>query len=349
MKRIISIIVLFTVCVLVLCSCTKEGRDIRNVEINDKGELILNFTDGTQSNLGRVSGEDGKDGKDGVNGEKGDAGTNGIDGKNGINGVNGKDGLAGKDGRGIKTVVQGEDGNIVVTYIDGTTETVAMTFAMLGGKCGESVQWALYTGGLLVIDGEGSTYDYGTDAPTPWAAFASGITAVYFNGLSVVAGAGLLDGFDESMIIGPEDISPSVWVDMTVSAPIRSSASAENDTNVIGQAAFGSEWKCIEWGEDLSAVIYNGEIVYIETKYLNKDNGSLAFDSVEKQVKVVAAVNIRTYTDATDDSNVYHLAGVGDILNVTGVSKNQRWYRIEYDGETLYVRNSAAWVVDVSE
>lgn len=50
----------------------KDGVGISNVEINDKGELVISLSSGKELNLGTVKGTDGKDG------------TNGKDGKDGI-------------------------------------------------------------------------------------------------------------------------------------------------------------------------------------------------------------------------------------------------------------------------
>ena len=43
----------------------KDGIGIDNVVINDKGELVITYTDGKEVNLGVVKGEDGKDGENG--------------------------------------------------------------------------------------------------------------------------------------------------------------------------------------------------------------------------------------------------------------------------------------------
>ncbi|MDO5670804.1 MAG: hypothetical protein Q4G50_12490 [Corynebacterium sp.] len=48
-----------------------DGRGIDRVEVNDKGELIIFFTDGTNHNAGVIVGADGKDGVDGADGADG--------------------------------------------------------------------------------------------------------------------------------------------------------------------------------------------------------------------------------------------------------------------------------------
>ena len=131
----------------------KDGRGIESVTTNDKGEVIVTYTDGTTENAGTVSGpkgdkgEPGKDGRgiesvrindkgelivrftDGeeqnvgkVVGAQGDAGKDGQDGKDGADGENGTDGKDGEDGRGIKSVTTNDKGEVVVSYTDGTSE-----------------------------------------------------------------------------------------------------------------------------------------------------------------------------------------------------------------------------------
>ena len=63
-------------------------------------------------------GDTGADGKDGANGVDG---KNGTDGKDGVNGTNGKDGRDGKNGVGIAKAVINTNGELVLTYTNGTT------------------------------------------------------------------------------------------------------------------------------------------------------------------------------------------------------------------------------------
>ena len=64
-------------------------KSVDDTYINDNGELIVVYTDGTQKNLGVVKGEDGKDGANGLDGKDGIDGVNGVDGKDGIDGADG--------------------------------------------------------------------------------------------------------------------------------------------------------------------------------------------------------------------------------------------------------------------
>lgn len=96
----------------------KDGRGIESVTTNDKGEVVVTYTDGTSEILGTLAGAKGDKGTPGRDGFDGAPGRDGTDGRDG---ANGKDG---KDGRGIKSVTTDADGNLVITYTDGTSETV---------------------------------------------------------------------------------------------------------------------------------------------------------------------------------------------------------------------------------
>ncbi len=74
-----------------------NGNGIRSAHIDADGNLIITFTDGVVTNLGKIVGTDGKDGQDGA------------------------DGKDGKDGIGIKGCRIDDDGNLILTLTDNTT------------------------------------------------------------------------------------------------------------------------------------------------------------------------------------------------------------------------------------
>lgn len=109
-KTLRALAALIVICLLgasLLCSCA-PARSIQSATVNDAGELILTYSDGTAENLGVVRGEDGEQGAPGL---RGVAGKKGKDGEKGETGENGKD---------------GEDG--VITVVP-DTETVALAAA----------------------------------------------------------------------------------------------------------------------------------------------------------------------------------------------------------------------------
>lgn len=77
-----------------------DGRGINTAWVNDNGELQLEYSDGEEDNLGNVKGPRG------AKGVKGDTGTQGP---------------AGADGIGITDAQITEDGELQITYTDGTT------------------------------------------------------------------------------------------------------------------------------------------------------------------------------------------------------------------------------------
>ena len=89
MKKTLSLLLatLLTLSIGLFSACQYEApKSIIGAQLNDKGELILTYSDNTTQNLGVVKGEDGKDGE------------NGLDGKDGVDGTNGNNGEDGKDG-----------------------------------------------------------------------------------------------------------------------------------------------------------------------------------------------------------------------------------------------------------
>ncbi len=124
----------------------KDGKDgvTPTIEISSDGFWVINGTkteykaigvDG-QNGTNGTNGTNGKDGKDGVtptieisndgfwviNDTKTEYKAIGVDGQNGTNGKDGTNGTNGKDGRGIVSAIINEDGNLIITYNDGTSE-----------------------------------------------------------------------------------------------------------------------------------------------------------------------------------------------------------------------------------
>ena len=74
---------------LALSSCNlrdSSGGGIEGAWINEDGDLIIKYQDGTNQNVGTVVGKDGADGLNGTDG------IDGVDGADGTDGANGQDG-----------------------------------------------------------------------------------------------------------------------------------------------------------------------------------------------------------------------------------------------------------------
>ncbi len=67
--------ILLAVALVVQPLVQSNGVGIKDAQINEQGELVIYYTDGTQDNLGVVVGKNGMDGKDGVDGQDGTNGS----------------------------------------------------------------------------------------------------------------------------------------------------------------------------------------------------------------------------------------------------------------------------------
>lgn len=98
----------------------KDGRGIASAIIDEDGHLIITYTDGTIGDLGKVTGENGRDGKNGVDGTIGATGAAGEKGEKGDKGDTGDTGADGKDGVGITSATVNKDGDLIITFTNGT-------------------------------------------------------------------------------------------------------------------------------------------------------------------------------------------------------------------------------------
>ena len=91
-SMICMICLLFT-SIFAFSSCDSEtSPGVLSASINENGELILIYQDGTEHNLGVVVGQDGKDGADGVDGEDGKDGADGTSNSSGSIVINNENG-----------------------------------------------------------------------------------------------------------------------------------------------------------------------------------------------------------------------------------------------------------------
>lgn len=147
-KRSLKLIII-TAITLLLCLGTLVGCfssptvGIADTEINELGELIITYTDGTSKNLGVIVGQNGKDGvdgKDGLDGEKGDKGDKGS------TGAVGKDGVDGKDG---SLVISGDIASNAAAIATGLRSSVSILAAFTKNTYGTPTEY--YAAGSGVI------------------------------------------------------------------------------------------------------------------------------------------------------------------------------------------------------
>ncbi len=115
-----------------------DGVGISTVVINENHELVITLSNGTVINLGNIkgekgdkgdkgeTGEQGPQGDKGETGEQGPVGPQGPQGEQGEQGPQGDKGETGATGVGIEKVEFDENGDLVITFTDGTTQTVEM-------------------------------------------------------------------------------------------------------------------------------------------------------------------------------------------------------------------------------
>ncbi len=361
MKKIIAVALMLCF-LLIFCSCQSEPREVRTARIDENGELVIYFTDGTKSTVGIVKGEKGDAGENGKDGVDGKDGENGKDGKDGEDGEEGQRGPVGLSGRSIANVSIGEGGVFTVTYSDSTTTEIALLgqLYLFGGRCGENAYWGLYNGGILIIGGEGETDGYSQTSPAPWSMFIPMISAVVIDRTNLTEADELLYGFDlnEVTVQRVEQYEVS-YIDMTEKAYVYDSPSLENRISGIDGLPACTEIHIAERGDGYAKIILDGgRYGYIDIDYVRKGSAdSMLYDAPVGFTYVVpkeGSMNLRSFPDASASSDNIKatvsasdfeeggaLAGQSGIL-CTGVSRNGTWYRVSYGGMTLYVMSSVA-------
>lgn len=138
-----------------VANVSKQNKSvITNAGFNKNGDFILTLLDGTDVNVSNVSNSKGKDGK------------------NGTNGKNGKNGANGKDGRSITFSSVNSEGQLVITYSDGSSVNLDKLVGINGidgkdgtdGKDGVGINTVNITGDgkLNITLTNGTTLNLGT-------------------------------------------------------------------------------------------------------------------------------------------------------------------------------------------
>ena len=138
-----------------VANVSKQNKSvITNAGFNKNGDFILTLLDGTDVNVSNVSNSKGKDGK------------------NGTNGKNGKNGANGKDGRSITLASVNSEGQLVITYFDGSSVNLDKLVGINGidgkdgtdGKDGVGINTVNITGDgkLNITLTNGTTLNLGT-------------------------------------------------------------------------------------------------------------------------------------------------------------------------------------------
>ncbi len=158
------------------------------------------------------------------------------------------------------------------------------------------------------------------------------------------------------------DVNETVYVQNCVQVKVRSTPDTSSEKNVVGVVDFGKSYKRVKVNDLWSGIEVDGEILYLNTYFLTDKPGEVVFSMKETTPKVLYVtnvdpnngelgnVNLRTFTSTTPDTEFHPTGNIGFVakhgakLDVTGVSEDGHWYRVNVtaDGKTitnLYVYN----------
>jgi len=124
-------------------------------------------------------------------------------------------------------------------------------------------------------------------------------------------------------------------------------AAASSDSTILDMAANGSSMRVLNKGDEWTQAIYNGQVVYLMTSYLEfwegdmddeeevvKSQRSVA-DAPKTKAKVIAgqdAVGAKVHTASDDSSSIYMYAPADLEVNVLSFNAATGWALIGYEG-----------------
>lgn len=178
---LLSLVCLLILAAVMLAACDDGTPTVTDALLNEKGELIFVYSDGSTQNLGSVNGDKGEQGLQGIAGV-GIAGADinengelvltytdgrtqnlgvvtGTDGMDGADGVDGSQGAQGKPGVGIESVEYSADGTkLIIHYTDGSSQEIPLPqeeeFAYVTFDDGLYIAEYLGDGGTVTIPSE---------------------------------------------------------------------------------------------------------------------------------------------------------------------------------------------------
>lgn len=137
---------------------------------------------------------------------------------------------------------------------------------------------------------------------------------------------------------------------------LRSTMEQGSDDNIVGSMKNGETAVRTGVGNNgWSRIIYNGQTVYCVSNYLTTDLSYVTpqetesefktkFTDVSENVTAKEVTNLRNRPSVESPSEVIAELKNGEVIVRTGVS-NEGWYRVEYNGQTLYCISSYLEVV----
>ena len=157
------------------------------------------------------------------------------------------------------------------------------------------------------------------------------------------------------------DVNETVYVQNCVQVKVRSTPDASNEKNVVGTADFGKSYKRVKVNDLWSAIEVDGEVLYLNTYFLTDKPDEVVFSMKEETPKVLYVTNIdpnngdlgnlylRTFTSTSPDTEFHPTGNVGAVakhgakLDVTGISADGHWYRVDFTSEGKTIKNLYVW------
>ena len=147
------------------------------------------------------------------------------------------------------------------------------------------------------------------------------------------------------------DVDETVYVQNCNKVNIRTSPSAANKDNIAGSLTFGDgkSYKRTGYNSKWSKLEINGEEFYVNTYFLTTSPAEVVFTNLSEpktlyvdnmyENDVPGNLNIRSFTSTTPDpefypnGNVAAVAKHGAILKALALSKDEKWYKVEFTFE----------------
>lgn len=325
-----------------------SSTGISSAEINEAGELILNYDNGDYQNLGVVVGRDGADGKDG---------TDGIDGVNGADGEDGKDGADGSSVGGVTVI--GSVENISAATVKGLQSSVRI-ICNFTRKSGYGMGYYPSMGGSSAYTQEGSGVIYKLDKSTGDALILTNYHVVYSayanteNKISDSISLYLYGSETEGMEIPAEYVGGSMYYDIAVLSVKGSELMksdfpqevemADSDSVSVGQQAIAignpegmgisatygvvsvdSEYITMTAADETTAVSFR--VIRIDTAVNSGNSGGGLFDTAGRLIGIVNA--------KVSDSSVENIGYAIPVPVVRGVAENIIDNCFEKEGESV--------------
>lgn len=130
-------------------------------------------------------------------------------------------------------------------------------------------------------------------------------------------------------------------------------AAASSDSSILDMAANGVKMRVLNKGEEWTQAIYNGQVAYLMTSYLEFWDGTMddaeavvlsqrtVADAPAAKAKVVASadsVGAKVLISAMDDASIYMYAPTGLEVNIVSFNAATGWALINYENNYGFMR-----------